>query len=190
MAGGIDAWYHGIMQTDAVGDTPAVLDASFWNVAFGVRVEVYLRRFFRLTVPRTVSREIERAGLAASAEGFRIWKDAGLVQRADPDGDWPTRWGPDRFAGKGERDVLLLVREQRGAVALINEAPARHLGTAHGLMVLDVPSFVGLAVDRRIMPWAAGWAALDRIEEGNRTARSLINTGRELLIVLYHKGVR
>jgi predicted nucleic acid-binding protein len=85
--------------------------------------------------------------------------------------------------------VLLLARE-REAVALINEAPARQFAAAYGLLVLDVPGFVALAVGRGVMPWAAGWAALDRLEEGNRTARGLINAGRELLIVLYHKGVR
>jgi hypothetical protein len=177
------------MQSDAFGDTSAVLDASFWDVAFGARVEVYLLRFFRLVGPRAVAREIEAAGLAASAEGFRTWRDAGLIQRADPAGGWPARWGPERFAGKGERDVLLLARE-REAVALINEAPARQFAAAHGLLVLDVPGLVALAVDRGVMPWPAGWAALDRLEEGNRTARGLINAGRELLMILYYKGVR
>lgn len=39
------------------------------------------------------------------------------------------------------------------------------------------------------MPWAAGWAALDRLEEGNRTAPGLIHTGRELLRSLRDRGV-
>lgn len=106
-----------------------------------------------------------------------------------PIGDWSARWGPDRFVGKGERDVLVLARE-RGAVALINEAPARQFAAVNGLLALDVPGFVALVVDQGTMPWAGGWTALDRIEEGNRTARSLIVAGRELLMILHYKGVR
>ena len=60
-------------------------------------------------------------------------------------------------------------------MALINEAPARRFAATRGLLALDVPGFVALAVDRGVMRWAAAWAALDVLEEGNRTARSLIN---------------
>ena len=177
------------MQSDAFGDTPAALDASFWNVAFGARVEVYLPRFFRLVVPAVAAREIDGAGVAASAEGFRLWRRAALVQCEDPRGSWPGSWGPARFTGKGEHDVLLLARECE-AVALINEAPARRFAEERRLLVLDVPAFVALAVERGVMRWAAGWAAMDLLEAGNRTAPSLINAARRLLMILYFKGVR
>jgi hypothetical protein len=40
------------------------------------------------------------------------------------------------------------------------------------------------------MRWAAGWAAMDLLEAGNRTAPILINAARRLLMILYYKGVR
>lgn len=156
------------MQSDAFGDVPAVLDTSFWNVAFGVRVEVYLPRFFRLLVPSAVAGEIQSAGAAASAEGFRLWRKASLLRPEDPIGGWPVGWGPAQFAGQGERDALLLSQE-REAVALINEGPAKRFAAARGLLVLDVPAFVALAVGNRVMRWPAGWAALD--PAGGRQSR-------------------
>jgi hypothetical protein len=49
-------------------------------------VEVYLPRFCRPVVPAVAAREIDGEGVAASAEGFRLWRRAALGQFEDPRG--------------------------------------------------------------------------------------------------------
>jgi hypothetical protein len=48
----------------------AVVDSSFWTVAFGARVEVFLPRFFRIVAPSAVYREVVDNSTAADGATY------------------------------------------------------------------------------------------------------------------------
>lgn len=164
----------------------AIVDSSFWTVAFGARIEVFLPRLFDLYAPTRVHEEMvaasRRAGGATYpyAEGFRLWLDVGLLTLADPTEPWPEEWGPEQFAGKGEQHVLLGAMEHR-AIALINEGPAWRFAVDCGLPVLHVPGWIVRLAARRIITPGTGLQALDATERGHRTQQTFVDQARSVL---------
>lgn len=164
----------------------AILDSSFWTVAFGARVEVFLPRFFNVAAPAAVYREVVDASTSAFgatypyAEGFRLWWGHGLIGAVDPQVPWPAGWGPEVFQGKGENAVLRVAREQ-GGVVLVNESPAWEYARARGLTAVNVPEFILLAVSRGSLAWGTGWNALNSVDQGHRTTARFVETARAVL---------
>lgn len=164
----------------------ASIDSSFWTVAFGARVEVFLPRLFNLHAPMRVHEEMvaasRRAGGATYpyAEGFRLWSDVGLLTLADPTEPWPEGWGPEQFVGKGEQHVLLSAVEHR-AIALINEGPAWRFAMDRGLPALHVPGWIVHLATRQVITPGTGIELLRATEQGNRTQQTFIDQARIVL---------
>lgn len=163
-----------------------IVDSSFWTVAFGARIEVFLPRLFDLHAPTLVHEEMvaasRRAGGATYpyAEGFHLWFGVGLLTLADPTEPWPEEWGPERFAGKGEQHVLLSAAERR-AIALINEGPAWRFAMDCGLPVLHVPGWIVRLTAQQIITPGTGLQALAATERGNRTQQAFVDQARIVL---------
>lgn len=164
----------------------AFVDSSFWTVAFGARVEVFLPRVFDLRAPATVRQEMvgasRRAGGATYpyAEAFHLWHRVGLLALTEPDQGWPGAWGPERFTGKGEQHVLQAAAEFQ-SVPLINEAPAWRFGADCGLPVLHVPGWIVYLVARRIVTPGTGLQALLAVDRGQRTQQVFVQEARTAL---------
>ena len=170
----------------------AILDASFWNAAFGPRVEAYLPRLFRVVAPPLVRSEvltdsIRGRGNFPNAETFRLWEFASLLVVAGPTTPWSSALGPERFQNKGEQGVIALAYE-RGAIALINEVAAINFAKQTGLPVLDVPGWIVLLAHNKLIPMGAAWSGLKRLEEMGRVSPALTGAARSALEALAKGG--
>lgn len=168
------------------------MDASFWNAAFGARVEVYVPRLFRVVAPPVVRSEIltDRVGGRGNfpnAQAFALWESAAPRTVQAPAGRWPRALGPMRFQGKGEQQVILLAQERR-AVALINELPANRFARQAGIEVLDVGSWIVLLAGKRLMPMGAAWFGLEYLEATHRSSPALTRVAKRALEALARGG--
>ena len=132
----------------------AVLETSFWVVAYRAEVAANILDFFAPIVPISVEREI----LARGAEQpRREYPYATLFRHLRPlmVGPPPDAPAPLPIFGAGEASAIPLAR-QIGCVLLVNERRAAAYARNLGILVVTVPSFVvALRVEQIISDRAA-----------------------------------
>jgi hypothetical protein len=172
--------------TDDAATLPlAVLDTSFWTVAYQAEVVANCLDLFQIVVPRAVEAEIRSIPIGLP---HREYPYATLFrhlrgQLLDPPSDAP---GPLNRFGAGEAEAITLA-QSLDALLLINELPASTYARTLGVVVVAVPDVVvalrirgviGDRAARRKIELIEPNTASEMIEAASRELDRLASTGR------------
>jgi hypothetical protein len=158
----------------------AVLDTSFWVMAYRAEVAANCLDLYDLVVPRAVEVEIQANDpLFPRAEFpyatlFRHLRD----KMTDPPDPEPA---PLRDLGAGEAAAISLARFLEVAL-LVNERKARKLAANIGLTVVTVPTTIVVLHHRGVISGQAAWRKLALIK--SNTAPELIEDASAALAAL------
>lgn len=121
------------------GRVIAVLETSFWKVAYRAEVVANALDRFEIVVPRAVEAEILAVQLAAPR---REYPDATLFRHLRAQmREAPVSVTPLRVFGPGEAEAIPLA-QALNAVLLINELPATRYAVSLGIQVTSVPGVI------------------------------------------------
>ena len=158
---------------------PAVLDTSFWVLAYRAEIAANCLDLFDIVVPNAVAQEILAQQQGATA---REYPYATLFRHLQHHMRAPV--GPvspiERF-GAGEAEALALAVELK-VVLLINERPALQYARNLGLDVATVPSVIVLLRSQGVISDRAARRKLGLI--GPNTAASIIDEATRALDIL------
>jgi hypothetical protein len=158
----------------------AVLDTSFWVMAYRADVAANCLDLFDMVPPRAVEAEIaENDPLFPNGEFpyatlFRQLRDR---MSNPPDPEPP----PLDVLGAGEAAVIPLAR-LLGVPALINEAKAKKFAVNSGIDVITVPTTIVALFSRGVISNRAAWRKLELIEPN--TAAEIIQDAASALSFL------
>lgn len=172
------------MTVDSLGRTLAVLDTSFWTIAYRAEVAANCLDLFQIVVPRAVEAEIRAVQADAPrreypyATLFRLLRD----KMVDPPRDAPA---PLSRFGAGEAAAIPLA-QSLGAHLLINERPASAYAVSLGLIVVRVSDVVVALRLRDVISDRAARRKLDLIAQN--TAHEPVAEARRVLDRLASAG--
>ena len=155
----------------------AVLDTSFWTIAYRAEVAANCLDLFRIVVPRAVESEIRSVQVDAPRREYpyvTLFRHL-RSQMLDPPADAPpplSRFGP------GEAEAIAIARHL-GAFLLINERPAAVYARSLGLFPVTVSDVVVALRTRGVISDRAARRKLDAIE-GNTTVSIIAEARRAL----------
>jgi predicted nucleic acid-binding protein len=158
----------------------AVLDTSFWVLAYRAEIAANCLDLFDIVVPRAVAQEI----LAPQASSpTREYPYATLFRHLQHElRTSDVEVTPLDVFGPGEAEAIALAL-RLGAVLLINEQPGVHYARNMGLDVATVPAVIVLLRARRVISDSAGRrelaliaanTALPIIEDATRALDALL----------------
>jgi predicted nucleic acid-binding protein len=158
---------------------PAVLDTSFWVLAYRAEIAANCLDLFDIVVPTAVAEEIlaKQPGVTSREYPYATLFRHLQHQMRTPDG--PVR-PIDRF-GPGEAEALALALELK-VVLLINERPGLQYARNLGLDVATVPSVVVLLRSQGVISDRAARRKLALIVPN--TAPSIVDEANRALDLL------
>lgn len=158
----------------------AVLETSFWVVAYRAEVAANCLDFFEIVVPRAVEAEISST---QSDVARREYPYATLFRHLRPQMTNPPAGTPAPLPklGPGEAEAIPLA-QHLSAVLLVNERRAARYAVNLGVPVVTVPLFIVALHDRGIIGQRAAQRKLALIERV--TAKPIIDDARQLLDAL------
>jgi predicted nucleic acid-binding protein len=157
----------------------AVLDTSFWVLAYRAEIVANCLDLFDIVVPKAVAQEIT-AGDRRTAT--REYPYATLFRHLQHELRMPeVEADPLGIFGPGEAAAIALAA-QLGAVLLINEQPGIHYARNLGLDVASVPAVIVLLRSQGVISDRAAHRKLELIAAN--TARTIIADATRVLDTL------
>ena len=157
----------------------AVLDTSFWVLAYRAEIAANCLDLFEIVVPKAVAQEI-MAGEAGVAT--REYPYATLYRHLQPElRTLDVEVSPLGIFGPGEAEAIALAA-QLEAVLLINEKPGMHYARNLGVDVATVPAVIVLLRAQGVISDRAARAKLGLIAAN--TARTIIEDAARALDTL------
>jgi len=157
----------------------AVLDTSFWVLAYRAEIAANCLDLFDIVVPRAVAQEIAAGQAGISAREFPYATLFRHLQKnlREPD----VVVAPLGIFGPGEAEAIALAA-RLGAVLLINERPGIHYARNLGLDVATVPGVIVLLRSQGVISDRAARKKLQLIAAN--TARAIIDDAARSLDAL------